>query len=194
MSVHFDKAKGIVKEIETVYVNDPNDTGGETVWGFSRNNFPNHYIWQLVDNAKKTMSHPEFINYLNTDTNITKLVDMWYKETFWDVFGLDNISDYGICFEIFEQAVNTYTVHTTKHIQRVFNVLNVNNRIGTNLVVDGKIGPATRAALVQIDKSTHVTAFRNGINCLQGLRYIELAENNPSKYQRYVSGWLAKRI
>ena len=42
----------VVKKIEKLYSNNPQDAGGETVWGIARNKHPEWGGWPIVDQLK----------------------------------------------------------------------------------------------------------------------------------------------
>lgn len=184
----------LLKE-EGVYSKDPNDTGGETFFGISRNNFPMWDGWAIVDVLKK---EPNFLTTVKNNTLLMGKVRSFYKTTFWDKFDLDKVNTKTLCYEILEQSVNIGTSKTTEFIQTTLNALNYKGIYGTDLVVDGRIGNNTRTRLVDVSNSSNTLAeaIMYGINTLQGAHYLKLANsNNPkSDYKKYIKGWLINRV
>jgi len=66
-----------------------------------------------------------------------------------------------------------------------------------DLVPDGRIGPATIAALDAFlesrGKSGGETVLLRALEALQGERYLRLAEKRPAN-EAFLYGWLANRI
>ena len=63
-------------------------------------------------------------------------------------------------------------------------------------LIDGRIGPATLAALdAYFDKrgAEGETVLLRALDCLQGERYVRLAERRPAS-EDFLYGWLANRI
>lgn len=195
---NFDIAYAQVVQLEGVYSNDSNDTGGETVYGISRNNFPNWKGWKVVDSYKEAGAFgKELIEVLKQDTDLHKEVKSWYKENFWDKFNLDDIQDYSLSYEIFDQAVNLGVSRTTKHIQQAINALNYQYIFGSDLVVDGLIGPNTRMKLKDAGKNAkYIDPLRKALDGLQTYHYISLGNSTSGKsnYRKYTRGWLINRV
>lgn len=191
---NFEQAHSQVGELEGGYSHDKNDTGGETFKGVSRNNFPRWQGWPLIDQYKGLPSFPQ--NALN-DPVLQDMVKQWYKQTFWDVFDLDALHSQQVAFEVFEQSVNHGAGRGARHIQEACNALNYKQKFGPDLVVDGKLGPATRARLAEVANSgpQMAVALANALNCLQGAFYVSLGNSQSSKsdYRMYTKGWLSNR-
>lgn len=174
-----------------VLEDDPHDPGRMTYAGISSASWPNWEGWPVIRKARD-----EGILYAPATGNLLEpLVRAFYRKEFWDVWHGDELSD-EVAEELFEQSVNLGVPRTARHLQQVLNVLNAREemkyRFGPDLTVDGKFGPKTLARLKQVVASGRGRAVRNGVNCLQGARYVELALKNLNS-RRYASGWLAKR-
>lgn len=196
---NFDIAYSQVVALEGTYSMDPNDTGGETVFGISRNNFPKWSGWETVDRLKNNYAGDKkaFLAALNQDMLLSIEVKNWYKKEFWDKFDLDSISNYSLSYEIFDQAVNLGVSRTTGHIQLAINALNYNHVFGADLVVDRKIGPMTRLKLTDVGNNVRYTeALRKALDGLQVNHYITLGttSNSKSDYRKYTRGWLLNRV
>lgn len=98
-----------------------------------------------------------------------------------------------IAEEMFDTGVNMGTSIPGPWLQRLLNVF---NDAKTDLVVDGAIGPATITALrLFLNKrgSDGEIVMVRGLNCLQGARYVELAEKREQN-RAFIYGWLKNRV
>ena len=173
---------------------DPDDTGGETWSGISRNNWPRWAGWAIIDRMKKSgitpKKHPEF-------GQLKALTESFYKQNFWDTYGCDELP-YELAYEMFEQAVNLGGGRMVTNLQKVLNCLNRKLKNGTleygsDIGVDGKIGPKTRQRLKQEVANGCATAIQNGSNGFQCVHYVELGNGGNITRRKYTKGWLAKR-
>jgi lysozyme family protein len=83
-----------------------------------------------------------------------------------------------------------------KMLQRLLNAMNVQENLFPDLVVDGVLGSKSLNALdayLGYRTGTGEKVLLKGLNCLQGTRYIELAEKRKQNEQ-FVYGWLLKRV
>ncbi len=176
------------------YSVDPNDTGGETYKGVSRNNFPKWKGWDIIDGYKHQRTFPK---NLATDESLEDAVLSFFKQNFWDIYKLDDIDSDEVCYEIYEQSVNLGVTRACKHIQQVCNAMNYKNKYGADLTVDYRIGTKTRARLSQVVNEGRQAqiALANGLNSLQGQFYVALGldTTKASDYRKYMKGWLSKR-
>lgn len=194
---NFEPAFSTVYALEGIYDNDPDDTGGETAFGVSRNNFPNWKGWIRIDQLKDSyqVGSKDFINALKGDSDLYLCVKQWYKENFWDKFELDSLTSQTLALEIFDCSVNTGVGKATEFIQKAFNAFNYNLKFGADLLVDGKIGPNTRMKLVEIGNNVdYIAPFRKAIDGLQAAHYINLGQKANSSYRKYMRGWLINRV
>lgn len=195
----FDKALKKTLDLEGAYSNDRNDTGGETVYGISRNNFPSWEGWKVVDQLKRLYgaNTSEFKAALRNNADLSEHVRNWYKREFWNPFELDNLINFPLAFEIFDQSVNLGRKQTTLLIQRACNALNYKNMFGADLSIDGIVGPNTRRRLQEIGNDSRYTeCLRRALDGLQVNHYISLGLNTNSRsdYRKYMRGWLLNRI
>lgn len=89
---------------EGFYSNNPNDSGGETLYGISRvkgTAFPE--FWKLVDQFKL---QPNFPNNMAGNQQLIKMKTDWYKRNYWDVFKGDDIKNQGIANQLYDISVN----------------------------------------------------------------------------------------
>lgn len=182
----YDIAYQLLMPTEGGYSNDPADSGGETYRGISRRNFPNWPGWRLVDQYK---SKTNFQSLLDKDVTLQTLVKQFYKQEMWDYHSLDTVRYQDIANEVFDTSVNMGKKIGGTFLQRSLNVANINGKYYKDLEVDGHIGSMTIKAL-----HLHPTPrnILKALNALQGARYIEICENNPSQ-EKFFNGWM-KRV
>jgi len=175
-----DAYNDLIKD-EGGYVNDPDDSGGETYKGISRRYNPDWTGWKIIDNYKENKEN--FKDFLKTDVQLDNLVQAYYKANYWLKFKGNDLP-YIIAEELFEQSVNLGTWKTAGiNLQKALNLLNRNGKLFKDLTVDGLVGPTTLKA-VSLVKSTRLLKVLNG---LQFMRYYELDKKNPT-LEKYV-GW-----
>lgn len=185
----FDRAMG--SEGRGVYSDDPADRGGETYSGIARKKRPDWKGWALIDAAKV---RPDFPACLKADAEINDLVRADYYETLFNRVGLDKLPRL-TATEYFDTALNQGSGAAATHLQRALNVLNRQAKDYADVLVDGDLGPATFAAvegLVKARGDRGVRALWRYQNALQGARYVEIAERDPTQ-EVYELGW-AERV
>jgi lysozyme family protein len=99
--------------------------------------------------------------------------------------------------ELFDTGANMGPAVAVTFIQRALTALNRNGQDFTDLVPDGRIGPATLDALdaflaVRGEPGGEAVLLR-ALEALQGERYLRLAERRPAN-EAFLYGWLANRI
>ena len=159
------------------YTNDPADSGGETRWGV-------------------TVAEARVSGYKGDMVDLPREVAFSiYVTRYWGAVRGDDLEalSSGVAAEVVDTGVNTGVVRAGMFLQRVLNVLNRSEKLYTDLVVDGKIGPATIAALKSYLSTRDEHTLLTALNCLQGAFYIELAERRE-KDERFVYGWLKNRV
>ncbi len=150
------------------YVNDPDDPGGETIWGLTA----------------KTLRNVGYKGAI-FDVTLEEAKEIYYKH-FWKVHNIHLIQNDKIAVELFDQAVHFPWRVGNKHLQRAYNLVEWDK---DNLEVDGIIGYQTIQA---INECRHQEELFDSLNGLQHMRYIEECEKNSSKC-KYYRGFL-KRI
>lgn len=103
------------------YVDDPDDTGGETYRGITRKYNPTWLGWVMIDNYKKQygVNTTVFRSKLDNDIQLQKHVWEKYKRGYWDVFELDDVPNQEVAFQLFDTNVNCSSVETVKMAQRI---------------------------------------------------------------------------
>lgn len=107
---NFKEAINKTLKFEGGYVNDPDDSGGETFLGISRVNNRSWKGWKIIDQCKVGIMLPQGISRLNdklySNEELISLVHQLYKDKYWDPIQLDIIPSQRVANEIFDTAVN----------------------------------------------------------------------------------------
>ena len=144
---------------EDGYVNDPDDSGGETRYGISKKSYPDVDIFTLtIDKAM----------YL-------------YRRDYWDVMNLNEIKSNIISSEIFDTGINMGRRAAIKIAQKALNFL------GEDLIEDGIIGPKTIFALNRWCLKDERALFVC-LNGFQFMRYSKITKSN-TRLMRFSRGW-----
>ncbi|EJH4501912.1 glycoside hydrolase family 108 protein [Cronobacter sakazakii] len=162
------------------YVNHADDKGGPTKWG-------------ITEKVARAYGYKGRMRDLTRSQALEILeADYWYGPRFDQVAKLSP----DIAAELCDTGVNMGPSVATKLLQRALNVFNIRGQLYPDMSVDGRIGPRTLNAL-------HAYLNKRGkdgervmlvaLNCQQGERYIELAEQRPAN-ESFVYGWLKERV
>lgn len=169
-------------KVEGGYVNDPRDAGGETNFGITKATaVANGFTGSMRDMTK------------------AQALDIYRKQYFFTP-GFGHVSDmglHGLAAELFDTGVNMGPAVAIRFLQQALNALNNRAKLYADITVDGKLGPATLNALSGLVKARGFedaeTVLLKAVNCLQGARYIELAESRPAN-EAFLYGWLMNRV
>lgn len=181
----FKAAYKIVMKNEGGYANNPNDRGGETWKGIARKIHPKWPGWEEIDALKKKSNWMALLKQSNA---IQMLVELFYEDNFWDEMLLGLINNQRIAEECFDTAVNMGTGRAALFLQRALNVTNKSGKEYPDLKLDAQIGEKTIATINGHKRPKDVLKV---LNCLQGAKYIEICEANPSQ-EEFMSGWLTR--
>ena len=122
-----------------------------------------------------------------------------YKRLYWLRPRFDQVAkrSSAVAAELFDTGANMGPAVAATFLQRALSALNRDRRDYLDLVPDGRIGPATLAALDSFfelrGRDTGETVLLRALDALQGERYIRLAERRPAN-ETFLYGWLANRI
>lgn len=157
------------------YANNPNDRGGQTYAGISRNNWPNWVGWQLIDNYKAKNGIIGIDKAMANNPNMESAIESFYKKNFWDVNKLDLINDQQIADTVYDFGVNSGVGQAAKTLQKVVGVS-----------VDGIIGNQTVDAVNKGDAES----IHNSYNLYRDEFYTELAKK--SGQSQFLKSWLSR--
>lgn len=159
------------------YSNDPADSGGETMYG----------ITKVVARA-----HGYHDEMRNMPKSVAKNI---YQDQYWTLPRFDLVAQRlpSVAEELFDTGVNMGPMVAAKFLQRALSVLVE----GPPLVVDGAIGRVTLYALdafiKQRGKDKAAAVLLRLLNAQQAVRYMEIAEKNPSQ-EKFMFGWTLNRV
>lgn len=170
-----------VLEREGGFVSNPADRGGPTRFG----------ITEAVARAN---------GYSGAMRNLPRdEAAAIYKRLYWLRPRFDQLAQRSepLAAELFDTGVNMGPAVAVTFLQRALSALNRDRKDYADLVPDGRIGPATLAAIDTFfairGKAGGETVLLKALDALQGERYIRLAERRPAN-EAFLYGWLANRI
>lgn len=169
-----------VLEAEGGYVDNPNDKGGKTNFGITEAVArAAGYTFDMKDMPQS------FARSIYLDQYVVKP-------------GFDKVLMISpeIAAELVDTGVNMGPRVAAMLLQRALNLFNKHGEVYGALKVDGAIGSASLNALnayIANRKANAVPVLIKVLNILQGFRYIELAEGNPSQ-KEFIFGWINARI
>ncbi len=180
---NFEIAFGYLMKAEGEHSNDPEDAGGETYNGISRRAHPKWKGWEIIDVSKKLKNFPDC---LNQNAGLKKQVCDLYKAEYWDKVEGDEWP-INLSFILFDIAVNCGVIKAVEILQRTINILNNNQKLYSDIKVDGIYGALTGAMLATclMKRSNHLVC--NVLRFFQAKHYIEIMESQPVK-EKYI-GW-----
>jgi lysozyme family protein len=149
----FDRAIEKVLAHEGGYSNDPDDPGGETNFGICKRSYPGEDIRNM------TLARAKAI----------------YFRDYWTAPKIDRITEERLAAKVLDLCVNVGPKQAIKFLQRA------SNSLGSTLAVDGKIGPATLAA---VNGFAHRNALLCSLLIEAGIYYRSLNK------MKYLAGWL----
>lgn len=169
----FHKALKVIFEHEGFYSDDPDDRGGETIWGITKR------VARSYGYKKQMILMPR------------EIAEQIYRERYWDAMDLESVTNINpeIAIEMMECGVNMGCSIAISFLQKSLNALNRGK--GRNLATDGVIGKNTLKVLRGLPDKDFSTVVKMQ-NALQGSRYITLAQRNKS-LKKFVRGWF-KRV
>jgi lysozyme family protein len=149
---NFEKAFNAVLENEGGYVNDPDDKGGETKYGISKNTFPKLNIKGLT---------------------IQKAKDIYYNQ-YWLANRCNRIEDYDLAFKLFDLSVNLGAPRAAKLLQKALACMS------KYVEIDGLIGPETLGAIKRSNPK-QLLVFLQAMAANHYLSFVE-AEPSQKKF------------
>lgn len=136
MISNFPASLALVLRSEGGFVNHPNDPGGMTNLGVTRNVWK-EWVKRDVDEAEMRSLTPELVTPL-------------YKQRYWDACKCDSMP-LGVDYAVFDAAVNMGPFRAAKLLQAALGV-----------TADGVIGKATIAAATAADSAELLESFSLG--------------------------------
>lgn len=170
----------IEREGGSKFTNHPNDRGGATRWG-------------VTEQVARAQGYTGDMRELPVET----ARDI-YRVRYWTGPNFDQVHDRSpaVAEELLDTGVNMGPTVAAKFLQRALNVLNRGATAYPDILVDGQIGHMTLFALDQYlakRGGDGVTVLLRMLNGLRAVRYIEIAEANPSQ-ESFEHGWILNRV
>ncbi|PWC14227.1 hypothetical protein B4923_04790 [Brenneria roseae subsp. americana] len=162
------------------YVNHPADKGGPTNWGVTENVARAHGF----NDDMRNLSREQALAIYEAD--------YWYGPSFDQVASLSP----DIAGELCDTGINMGPSVPSKWFQRWLTALNDGGRLYPDLSPDGSIGPCTISALrdyLTARGSAGEQVLLRALNCSQGSRYLELAEQRAVN-EAFLYGWVRERV
>lgn len=160
-------------DIEKGYSNHPDDTGGETYAGISRNNHPNWDGWKIIDaiqDKKKIAEHPE----------VAKKVNQFYELEYWNKIMGNFVNNQDLADEMLDCCVNMGIKIGITFIQRAINAIN-----DPDIEVDSKMGDNTMQKLNSLSPKALLALLRY----FETGYYLAIVERNSTQ-KIFLKGWL----
>ncbi len=168
-------------EREGGYANHPADRGGPTRYG----------ITEAVARAH---------GYAGSMAQLPREeAEAIYRRLYWLRPRFDEVAERtpAVAVELFDTGANMGPAVASTFLQRALTALNRSGKDYADLVPDGRVGPATLAALDAFLEARGgeggETVLLRALEALQGERYLRLAEKRPAN-EAFLYGWLANRI
>lgn len=155
------------------YANVRGDSGGETICGISRNNWPRWPGWALVDGTadkNSLLSMPSFMD----------MVGEFYRTYFWSMF-LEELNDQGVANKVFDLRVNTGLQTGVELLQKAIVT------VGLVIAVDGQLGPKT----IDAANAIHPDELLEQLRREAAYYYNNLVRLKPA-LKKFLSGWLTR--
>lgn len=174
------------------YSNDPDDAGAETIFGISRRFHPDWEGWRLIDACKDASG--KIIRDVHDSNKMIGCVFDFYSANFWDRFQGDFVArvSRNVALEMFDTSVNMGVTRGIIFLQKALNYLNRNERIFSDLIEDGLMGPASLDALRRIKILGDIPVLLKIMNVLQGQHYLDYMSKSPNQ-EKFCRGWF-KRV
>ncbi len=174
---------GIIEGVigrEGRYSDNPADPGGPTMWGITEKVARTHDYLGLMRDLPRAMA-----------------VSI-YTKTYVQAPGFDKVAvlSPAIGEECVDTGVNMGAGVPGPWLQRILNVMNQRGAAWPDLKVDGQLGPASLAALSAMLRTRGADGEKvllRALNCLQGARYIEIAEGREAS-EDFEFGWFLNRV
>ncbi|WP_425228419.1 glycoside hydrolase family 108 protein [Sphingomonas sp.] len=162
------------------YVDHPADPGGATRWG-------------ITEATARADGYGGDMRLLSRARAAAI-----YARVYWQRPGFDQLAVRApaLAAELFDTGVNMGPAGAIGFLQRALNALNRGASDYPDIALDGRLGPASFAAVdafLRTRGRTGETVLLKAVEALQGERYLSLAERRPAD-EAFLYGWLVNRI
>jgi lysozyme family protein len=171
----FNDAFALTMKAEGGYANDPQDRGGETYKGVSRNNHPTWSGWKIIDEAKA--AKPKSLNaVLARNAVLQQKIKDFYKVNYWDVNNTGDINDQQVANQVFDIAVNSGAGTAAKFLQ-----------VAAGVTVDRVVGPLTIKAV----NAANTKALYEKLLNERSTYFDQIVARNPSQ-SKFLASWKSR--
>lgn len=171
--------EGIVGR-EGGYTNNPKDKGGPTRWG-------------ITEAVARQCGYEGDMRDLPREVAKAIYLEVYYIGPKFDQVYRQSVR---IAEELTDTGVNMGQAVAAKFLQQALNAFNREASIYPDIAVDGLLGARSLAALqayMAHRGAEGEVVMLKALNCLQGARYIALAEGRPAN-EEFAYGWMKERV
>lgn len=180
MSIAFKRTIDLIIEREKGYTNLPADRGGPTNYGITQAVARENGWMGSMKDLPRTIAEMIYLKRYITEPSFDK------------VYAINA----PIGQEMIDTGVNMGVSIPGPMLQRWLNVFNARGTKYSDVFVDGRIGPVTLDALgkfLDYRGKDGESVLLGALNSLQAVRYLEIAEHNPSQ-EDFVYGQVLQRV
>ena len=162
------------------YSNNPNDPGGETMYGWTAAAARAEGYTGAMKDMPRSWAEAAYLRKYVTEPGFQKIAAINMR----------------IAEELVDTAVNCGAGVPGPWLQRSLNLFNRQGMDYADIGVDGQLGAATIAALQAFLTKRGADGEKvllRALNSLQGYRYIDIGEHN-TKLEDFEFGWFLNRI
>lgn len=166
--------------VEKGFVNHPDDKGGPTNFGITQAVARANGWTGPMEDLPETVARMIYMKRYVTEPHFDQVAALEPK----------------VGYELIDTGVNMGPARAAMFFQRCLNVFNQQGSRYADVFVDGRIGPVTIEAFKAFLRWRGAAGARTilkALNCLQGARYIEIAEND-ARQESFTYGWLTHRV
>lgn len=183
---------------EGPYDHDPQDPGGETVWGITRKYQASWPGWKRFDEVKagwagRAGDKVAIVDFVTNDEVMQLCVKDFYRRGPWASIRGDELKDQGVAEELFDSGINCGMATAIKWLQRALNIFNRGGKDYPDIEVDGNFGNQTLECLNTLVAARGPWLILKALNAQQGMHYLTIAEKNPA-LEKFEAGWWGSRI
>ncbi len=176
---------------EGILSNNVNDHGGFTYKGISRFKHPTWPGWKIIDDFLRSTDYQSVpVQQLNNNPTLQNLVQEFYRTEFWNKIQGDLLPSQLIADELLESSINLGVTAASEILQRTINLLNRNNKLYSDIAVDGVIGNQTLEALKKCLTANGEKLIYNLLNFYQAKHFIQIMERDHT--QEIFIGWFSR--
>lgn len=169
--------------VEGGYVNHPDDSGKATKYGITAKTLSK---WR-----GRPVTAEDVENLTEKEARQIYLARYWYEPGFHQIAPISQ----RVAEELMDTGVNMGPARAVKFLQRLLTVFNNRAEFYPDLLVDGRLGPKTMAALRSFLNRRRDEGERVLLFCLDALQtegYVEIAERRE-KDEQFVYGQVLQR-